>query len=95
MDNRTPMIIPMTVSGGGTIPFTMKQESELLSIQMDSYLRVRGAQEWYEGEYTFTPTIEAQTVNIEGLTARRDITIEPIPQNYGLITYNGSTITVS
>ena len=95
MDNRTPMIIPMTVSGGGTIPFTMEQESELLSIQMDSFLRIRGAQEWYEGQYSFTPTNEAQTIEIEGKTAHQDIVIEKIPNNYGLITYNGSTITVS
>ena len=49
----------------------------------------------YEGDYEFTPTSETQTVAIEGLMARQDIVINPIPQNYGLITWDGSTITVS
>ena len=50
---------------------------------------------FYDGEYEFTPTSTAQVIEIEHLTARQNITINPIPQNYGLITYNGSTITVS
>ncbi len=49
----------------------------------------------YEGPYEFTPTQEAQTVLIENELAEQNITINPIPNNYGLITYNGSTITVS
>lgn len=47
------------------------------------------------GEYTYTPTRSKQTIPIAGLKALQNITIEPIPQNYGLITWNGSTITVS
>lgn len=49
----------------------------------------------YEGEYTFTPTEDTQTVEIAEKMATQNITINPIPSNYGLITYNGSTITVS
>ena len=49
----------------------------------------------YEGDYEFTPTSETQTVAIEGLMAKQDIVINPIPSNYGLITWDGSTITVS
>lgn len=49
----------------------------------------------YEGPYEFTPTEEAQTVEIENLMATQDITIEPIPSNYGLITWDGATLTVS
>ena len=50
---------------------------------------------YYDGAYEFTPDTEEQTILIQGKTARLDITIKPIPSNYGLITYNGSTITVS
>ena len=50
---------------------------------------------YYRGEYTITPGTEAQTLAIEGMTALRDITINPIPSNYGLVTWDGSTITVS
>ena len=49
----------------------------------------------YEGSTEFTPTRETQVV----VTARKvvldNITINPIPQNYGLVTYNGSVITIS
>lgn len=49
----------------------------------------------YLGSYSFTPTQEMQIIEIEGLKATQNITIDPIPQNYGLITWNGSTLTVS
>jgi len=49
----------------------------------------------YEGPYEFTPTQETQTVAINGKTAHQDITINPIPSNYGLITWDGSALTVS
>ena len=50
---------------------------------------------YYEGEYTITPSAEAQTLSTMGLAMRQDLTINPIPSNYGLITWNGSTLTVS
>lgn len=49
----------------------------------------------YEGDYEFTPSEEAQTITIEGRTASQDIVIQPIPSNYGLITWDGRTLTVS
>lgn len=49
----------------------------------------------YTGEYTVTPSAETQTLQTDNLRMTDNITIEPIPQNYGLITWNGSIITVS
>lgn len=49
----------------------------------------------YEGVYEFTPTDQSQTIPIAGKTPAQDIIINPIPSNYGLITWNGSTLTVS
>ena len=49
----------------------------------------------YDGPYEFTPTRETQTVSIARKQATEDIIIHPIPQNYGLVTYNGSIITIS
>ena len=49
----------------------------------------------YDGSYTFTPSAEEQTIQISGKQAAMDITIAAIPQTYGLITWNGSTLTVS
>lgn len=45
---------------------------------------------------TTTPTQSTQTITADsGYTGLGTVTVNPIPQNYGLITYNGSTITVS
>lgn len=49
----------------------------------------------YEGGYTFTPSRQAQVVPTERRVLLENIVINPIPQNYGLITYNGAIITVS
>lgn len=49
----------------------------------------------YEGPYEFMPTDEAQTVEIENLMATENITINPIPSNYGHISWDGATLTVS
>ena len=49
----------------------------------------------YDGPTEFTPTLETQTIQINGKTAHQDITINPIPCNYGLITWDGSALTVS
>lgn len=49
----------------------------------------------YRGEYTVTPTDEAVVLSTNGLRMTDNITVNPIPSNYGLITWNGSTLTVS
>lgn len=50
---------------------------------------------YYEGEYEVTPTTETVTLATKGMIAKENITINPIPKNYGLITWDGSTLTVS
>ena len=49
----------------------------------------------YEGPYEATPTQQTQTLATDSLYMSGNITINPIPNNYGLITWNGSTLTVS
>ena len=49
----------------------------------------------YTGEYTVTPTHEVQTLATAKKGMARDVVINPIPGNYGLITWNGSVLTVS
>lgn len=49
----------------------------------------------YDGPYEFTPSQSVQTVSIANKRALADITINPIPSYYGLITWDGSTLTVS
>lgn len=49
----------------------------------------------YEGAYAVTPSAQAQTLSTRNLRMTDDVTIAPIPSNYGLITWDGSTLTVS
>lgn len=49
----------------------------------------------YSGETNIIPTSEAQIVPTSGHMMLTDIVVEPIPSNYGLITWDGSTLTVS
>lgn len=45
---------------------------------------------------TIVPGAEEQTITADiGFGGLSSVTIAPIPQNYGLITYDGTTITVS
>lgn len=49
----------------------------------------------YTGAYTVTPSERAQTLRTNGKIMMNDVTIQPIPSNYGKISWNGITLTVS
>ena len=49
----------------------------------------------YTGDYTVTPSQETQILLTKNTRLTDNITVNPIPNNYGLITWNGSYITVS
>lgn len=49
----------------------------------------------YDGAYTVTPSEETQTLGTSSRLLSQDVVINPIPSNYGLITYDGSVIRVS
>ena len=48
----------------------------------------------YAGEYEFTPTEQTQTIAINNRKAMANIVINPIPSNYGKITWTGNVLTV-
>ena len=48
----------------------------------------------YEGNYTVTPSESTQTLSTSGMRMTDNVTVEPIPSNYGRILWNGSTLTV-
>lgn len=68
--------------------------TEAMRAEFSNYIEVPVA-DYYEGEYTITPTAAAQTIPVIGKTMRRNLIVDPIPSNYGLITWNGSALTVS
>lgn len=49
----------------------------------------------YTGETVITPSTTEQVLATAEKVVTRNIVINPIPSNYGLITWNGSTLTVS
>ena len=49
----------------------------------------------YSGPYEVTPSNETQTLATAGKTLESNVTINPIPSNYGLITWDGNILTVS
>jgi len=49
----------------------------------------------YMGPTEVTPSASEQVLLTNNFRMTEDITIKPIPSNYGLITWDGSTITVS
>lgn len=49
----------------------------------------------YEGPYEVTPGPRAQVLPTSARALWGDLTVAPIPSNYGLITYRGSILTVS
>lgn len=51
--------------------------------------------DYYEGDYSFTPSSEEQVVPIAGKTATENIVIDPIPSNYALVTWDGVSLRFS
>lgn len=51
--------------------------------------------EKYTGSYTVIPSRSKQILKTKNKISVDNITIEPIPKNYGLIEWNGSFIKVS
>ena len=76
---------------------------ERISGRLASSERIRGSltvpirilPDTYEGSYEVTPGPEEQVLATADRWLTEDITVKPIPSNYGLITTDGSIITVS
>ena len=86
------------------VDFTIGDEPEvLLAIEDDGGLELVTGEAViisdvfpeYDGPYLVTPTRETQILETRNRVLLDRVTVGPIPQNYGLITYNGATITVS
>lgn len=49
----------------------------------------------YTGDYEVTPTQQTQRLATQGKSMTADVVINPIPSNYGLITWDGTKLTIS
>lgn len=62
----------------------------------DEYIpyRVTELPDW-EGPYEVTPSDSEQVLEVDGHAMRGNLVIQPIPSNWGRITWDGSVLTVS
>ena len=87
--------VPMTVSVTSTeVPVKVATDQATLTVGIGAAYEITGG-ETYHGAYTVTPSQETQILETNGLLMNGNVTIEPIPQNYGLVTWNGSVLTIS
>lgn len=66
------------------------EDSKSLHIDSEIY-----SPDIYRGEYEITPSQSAQVLETTDKMLRENVVVAPIPSNYGLITWDGSTLTVS
>ena len=79
--------VTLTIAGGESIPLAV-------DVAEDVELSIGGVRS-YSGSIDVEPASYAQVLPTAGRVVTENIVIEPIPSNYGLITWNGSVITVS
>ena len=77
------------------IPIAFDDATENLSADIGSVQVRYIIPPTYTGETTVTPSEEEQTLLTDGFLMANNITINPIPSNYGLITWDGSKLIVS
>ena len=88
------IVVPMTVAvETAVIPMTVQPITP--TIPMTVGVMIGKEPPAYEGDYNITPTEEEQVLNTDGLMMLANVVIGMIPENYGLITYDGTKITVS
>lgn len=92
----------MTISPGASVTAAVSVGAAVgasisppVAVDVDIGTETYRDREPYIGEYEATPTQSAQVFATAGKSMQRDFTVHPIPHNYGLITYDGSVITVS
>ncbi len=74
---------------------TIDQEFQMSADVAVTVMTVNKPYQEYEGSYAVTPTRETQRLSTKGLFMKGNVIVNPIPPEYGLITWDGSTLTVS
>ena len=80
-----------TESNGMTVSFAEEPLNAVVSFGEFTAIDV----EPYDGPYEITPTEYTQTLPSEDKAMAHNVVINPIPSNYGLITWTGSNLIVS
>lgn len=77
------------------IDFLIADNQESLPMDLGTPLVITGVFPDYEGVYHVTPSDEVQILSTRNTSMYENVTIDPIPSNYGRVTYNGTFITIS
>ena len=84
----------MTFSSTGRFNMTFHAGTQTFPMSFGSVVRV-GDYELYDGPYSATPSNVAQIIPTSQMLMTENFTVNPSPSNYGLITWDGSVLTVS
>ena len=87
--NRSPGITVETQADAEIVLVTRKQHAIHLDVEAWAEM------EDYDGPYEVTPSAEEQVLHTKYRNMSGNITVNPIPSNYGLITWDGHVLTVS
>ena len=79
----------------GTVSTKGNLSCSLASSALSGNLTISGSIPSYPGETHVFPSDDVQIVPCHGWFMADDITIYPVPSNYGKIEWNGVTLTVS
>lgn len=77
------------------ISIAVSESDDFAAVDFGDVQLARVGYDPYEGPVEITPSEETQILHTENLALLSDIIINPIPSNYGLISWNGSVLTVS
>lgn len=81
--------LDLIIAGDGDCELKIEQDGDL---DVVTGISDRPA---YDGPTEVTPSAETQVLQTEGRTVLDNIVINPIPSNYGLITWSGLGIRIS
>ena len=87
--------VVLEIAAEDGIEFSVADNQDTAVMEIGNPLIIRDPDPPYEGPYTVTPSAQRKTLVTRGYAMTGNVIIEPIPQNYGLVTYNGSIITIS
>lgn len=80
----------------GSIPYVSVELGEIPTFSVSvGDIEINSMLPEYEGALEVTPSEERQVLPTAAKSVYEDIVIEAIPNNYGLITWDGSVLTVS
>lgn len=87
--------IPLKIAGGDSLPLKVSG-GDRIDLQMERVRYIyQDDRPAYIGPYTVVPGPAAVTLATEGKRMTSNVIVDKIPQNYGLITWDGAKITVS